>query len=228
MEIAPAVHQVRMLGADAFLIAEERLTLIDAGMVGSRIMLERYLRRIGRRIEELERIICTHGHPDHIGGVRELVADRDDIAVLIHPDDLAGLRLPLREALARTDDRAVRRGRLIQYLTRAPAAPTPIEGGAVLPLLGGLQIVHTPGHTPGSICLYAPRHRLLFTGDVLQVIRGRLAYASAFFSHDYAGARASVEHLAALDVETIALSHYPPWRDDCNAALSELATPAAG
>jgi glyoxylase-like metal-dependent hydrolase (beta-lactamase superfamily II) len=228
MEIAPAVHQVRMLGADAFLIAEERLTLIDAGMVGSRIMLERYLRRIGRRIEELERIICTHGHPDHIGGVRELVGDRDDIAVLIHPDDLAGLRLSLREALARTDDRAVRRGRLIQYLTRAPAAPTPIEGGAVLPLLGGLQIVHTPGHTPGSICLYAPRHRLLFTGDVLQVIRGRLAYASAFFSHDFAAAQASVEHLAALDVETIALSHYPPWRDDCNAALGELATPAAG
>jgi len=217
-----------MLGADAFLIAEERLTLIDAGMVGSRMMLDRYLRRLGRRIEELERIICTHGHPDHIGGVRELVGNRDDIEVLIHPDDLAGLRLPLREALTRTDDRAIRRGRLIQYLTRTPAVPTPIEGGAVLPLLGGLRIVHTPGHTPGSICLYAPLHRLLFTGDVLQVIRGRLAYASAFFSHDYAAARASVEHLAALDVETIALSHYPPWRHDCNATLAELATRAAG
>ena len=148
-----------MLGADAFLIAEERLTLIDAGMVGSRIMLERYLRRIGRRLDELERIICTHGHPDHIGGVSELVRDRDDVTVLIHPDDLAGLRLPLREALARTDDRAVRRGRLIQYLTRAPADPTPIEDGEVLPILGGLRVVHTPGHTPGSICLYAPSQR---------------------------------------------------------------------
>jgi glyoxylase-like metal-dependent hydrolase (beta-lactamase superfamily II) len=228
MEIAPGVHQVRMLGADAFIIAEERLTLIDAGMVGSRRTIERYLRRIGRRLAELERIICTHGHPDHIGGVRELVRDRDDVAVLIHPDDLVGLRLPLREALARTDDVAVRRGRLIQYLTRAPHDPRPVADGDLLPLLGGLRVVHTPGHTPGSICLYAERHRLLFTGDVLQVVRGRLTYASAFFSHDHAGARGSVERLAALDVGTIALSHYPPWRDDCNATLDELAALAAG
>lgn len=228
MEIAPGVHQVRMLGADSFLLTEERLTLIDAGMVGSRIMLERYLRRIGRRLDEVERIILTHGHPDHIGGLSELVRDRDDVTVLIHPDDLAGLRLPLRAALARTDDRAVRRGRLIQYLTRTPAGATPIEGGAVLPLLGGLLVVHTPGHTPGSICLYAPRHRLLFTGDVLQVVRGQLTYASAFFSHDFVGARASVERLSALDVDVIALSHYPPWRTDCNGTLDRLASPVAG
>jgi glyoxylase-like metal-dependent hydrolase (beta-lactamase superfamily II) len=228
MKIAPGVHQVRMLGADSFLIAEERLTLIDAGMVGSRLLLERYLRRIGRGMAELERIICTHGHPDHIGGVSELVRERDDVAVLIHADDLAGLRLPLREALARTEDRAIRRGRLIQYLTRTPADPTPIADCEVLPLLGGLRVVHTPGHTPGSVCLYAERHRLLFTGDVLQVRRGRLTYASAFFSHDHAGARASVERLAALDVGTIALSHYPPWRDDPNAMLDQLAALAAG
>ena len=153
MEIAPGVHQVRMLGADAFLLAEERLTLIDAGMMGSRLLLERYLRRIGRSLDELDRIICTHGHPDHIGGVGELVRDRDDVAVLIHPDDIAGLRLPLREALARTDDRAIRRGRLIQYLTRTPADLSPIADGEVLPLVGGLRVVHTPGHTPGSVCL---------------------------------------------------------------------------
>ncbi len=227
MQIAPGVHQVRMLGADAFLLEEDRLTLIDAGMVGSRMLLERYLRRIGRRLDELDRIICTHGHPDHIGGVGELVGDRDDIAVLIHPADLAGLQRPLREALATTESRGERRGRIIQYLTRTPAAPTTIDDGAILPMLGGLRVVHTPGHTPGSICLYLEASRVLFTGDVLQVIRGKLTYAHPFFSHDHLGARASVERLAALDVETIALSHYPPWREDANAALRDLAERAA-
>jgi glyoxylase-like metal-dependent hydrolase (beta-lactamase superfamily II) len=115
---------------------------------------------------------------------------------------------------------------LIQYLTPVPERCTPLEDGTVLPLLGGLRVVHTPGHTPGSVCLYAERLRLLFTGDVLQVIRGRLAYASWFFSHDHAGARASVERLAALEVDTIAFSHYPPWTDDPNGALRELAAAA--
>lgn len=227
MEIAPAVHQVRMLGADAFLLVEDRLTLIDAGMIGSRAMLERYLRRIGRSLDELDRIICTHGHPDHIGGIRELVRDRGDVTILIHPDDLTGLRLPLREALARTEEPSVRRGRVIQYLTRAPQDATPIRDGELLPMLGGVRVIHTPGHTPGSVCLYAERLRLLFTGDVLQVIGGHLTYASSFFSHDHAEARASVERLTGLDVDAIALSHYPPWTDDPNAALRALAAAAA-
>jgi glyoxylase-like metal-dependent hydrolase (beta-lactamase superfamily II) len=195
-------------------------------MVGSRRMVDRHLREIGRSIDELERIICTHGHPDHIGGVNELVRDRDDVEVLIHPADLEGIQLPLRLALAKSPDGGGRRGRLIQYLTPAPENPVALEDGMLLPLLGGLRVVHTPGHTPGSVCLYAERLRVLFTGDVLQVVRGRLTYASRLFSHDHAAARASVERLAALEVETIALSHYPPWTDDAQGALRELAAAA--
>lgn len=229
MEIAPGVHQVRLLGADTFLIAEpgQGVTLIDAGMIGARRAIERRLHAIGRSLDQVERIVCTHGHPDHIGGLRELVRDRDNVSILMHPADLAGLSLSLREVVARTDDGVARHSRLIAYMTRTPQNAEPIEDGAVIPVLGGLRVVHTPGHTPGSICLYAERHRLLFTGDVLQVIRGRLTYASAFFSHDYPQACATVDRLAALDVETIALSHYPPWRNDPNRALRALADRAA-
>ena len=221
MEISPAVHAVKMLGADAFLLAEERLTLIDAGMVGSRRRIVRYLERIGRSMDELDHIVCTHGHPDHIGGVAELSGD--GVEVMMHPADLEALRLGIREVVARRS-----RGHLIQYLTRPPTHATPLLDGQVLPMLGGLEVVHTPGHTPGSVCLYGARDRILFSGDVLQVIRGRLTFASPLFSHDMAEARASVERLAGLEVDTIAFSHYPPWRRDPSAALRELVAGAAG
>ena len=58
---------------------------------------------------------------------------------------------------------------------------------------------------------------------MLQVLRGRLSFASQFFSSDMGLARRSITKLAALDVETIALAHFPPWRDDARMALRLLA-----
>lgn len=227
--IPPEVHHVRRIGVDTFIIAEpgRPLTLIDAGMPWSRWPIERRIRRIGRAPAEIGRIVCTHGHLDHVGGIPRLLRGRSDVTVLMHPADIAGLAIGLRQALGRSDDGVARRNRLLDYLTPAPARLRPIEDGDVIPVLGGLRVIHTPGHTPGSVCLYAERHRLLFTGDVLQVIRGRLTYASTFFSHDIRRARATLGRLAELDVETIALAHYPPWRDRPRDALRALADASA-
>ena len=226
MEIAPNVHAVQLLGSMAFVITEERLTMIDAGLAGSKNMLGASLRQIDRSLDEVDRIICTHGHPDHAGGVRELVAEHPAIEVLVHPADLEGVNLTLREALAAPLGGS-RWGHLLQYMTPSPEQATPLQDGDVLPVLGGLEVIHTPGHTPGSVCLYAREPRILFTGDVLQVRFGRLAFASPIFSHDHAQARASVQRLADLPVDMIALSHYRPMREGAEAALAGLALKAA-
>lgn len=220
MEIAPGVHAVRLLSVYAFLISEPRMTLIDTGLIGSGRAVQRYVTRIGRSMDDLAQIICTHAHPDHIGAVREIAGDRE-VEVLMHPADLAGLSVRLRDAVANRN-----RGQLIAYFTRHPGEATPIEDGQLLPMLGGLEVVHTPGHTPGSVCLYARRHKLLFTGDLLQVIRRKVTFASTVFSDDIGLARASVARMAELDVETIAFSHYPPWRDGANEVLRDLAARA--
>lgn len=228
MAIPPELHHVRGFGVDTFIIAEHGrpLTLIDAGMPWSAWPIRRRIRAIGRDPEEIGRIICTHGHPDHIGGIPRLLAGQVNASALMHPADIAGLAVGLRRALRRTDDGVARRSRLLDYLTPTPARLKPIHDGDLIPVLGGLRVIHTPGHTPGSVCLYAEQHRLLFTGDVLQVIRGRLTYANPFFSHDIGLARQTVSRLAELDVETIALAHYPLWRENANGLLRRLAARA--
>jgi glyoxylase-like metal-dependent hydrolase (beta-lactamase superfamily II) len=138
--------------------------------------------------------------------------------VLIHPDDAANLDIGYRDAARRPS-----RGRIFAAMTPPLPSFTPIDDGDVLPVLGGLEVVHTPGHTPGSVCLYARRDGLLFVGDMLQRRFGRVSFASELYSDDARMARMSVQRLVSLDVKTIVFSHFPPLTVDAAATIANLA-----
>lgn len=165
---------------------------------------------------ELVRVVCTHGHPDHAGAARELALE--GIPILIHPADAATLATSWRDALQRPS-----RGRIFAAMTPEPPEFLSIDDGDILPMLGGLEVIHTPGHTPGSVCLYGRRDRVLFVGDTLQRRFGRVSYASALYSDDVTAARRAVKRLASLDVDSIVFSHYPPLREGASATLESLA-----
>jgi glyoxylase-like metal-dependent hydrolase (beta-lactamase superfamily II) len=214
--ILPRVHAIPLLRVLAHLVDEEPPTLIDTGYAGSSGRIEQALERHGRSLTDLARVICTHGHPDHAGSARELAAL--GIEVLIHPADAEGMRTRWRAAL-----RHPSRGRIFAAMTPELEAFTPIRDGDLLPVLGGLEVIHTPGHTPGSVCLFGARDRVLFTGDVLQRRFGRVSFASALYSDDYRTAKRALQRLASLDVDTIVFSHYPPLTDGAARTLADLA-----
>jgi glyoxylase-like metal-dependent hydrolase (beta-lactamase superfamily II) len=219
-QVTPDVVEVRILRSNIHAVLEEQVTLIDAGLPGSRAGIAEALAGHGRTLADVARVVCTHGHPDHAGGAAALAPD--GAAILIHPADAALLPTRLGDVVRRPA-----RGRLFAALTPAPASTSALADGDVLPVLGGLEVIHTPGHTPGSVCLWAARDGLLFTGDLLQRRFGRIICASSVFSDDVRAARRSVQRLAALDVNTIIFGHDPPMRAGGREAIARLAREAA-
>ncbi len=111
----------------------------------------------GRRVKA---IVCTHAHNDHINVAAEL-AENTGAGIWLHPDD---------EVLWR-----------MVYPGRRP--DNALHGGDVLTVADtALEVLHTPGHAPGAICLYAPELGALFSGDTLfQGGRARPAARTATF-----------------------------------------------
>lgn len=125
--------------------------LIDPG--GPSPELSAKLRHAGWR---LSWIVNTHGHADHIAG-NEAWAAATGARIIIHQLDWEFFRTPAMQAAARAEG--------FPPLTRADVL---VADGHLIPLGAGQALVlHTPGHSPGSICLSFPGH--LFTGDTLFV-----------------------------------------------------------
>lgn len=208
--------EIQLTRVKAHLVLEPQLSLIDCGYAGSGPRIVRAIWAQGRSAEDLERVVITHGHPDHAGSARELA--QQGAAILIHPADAAALQTTWRDVLQRPT-----RGRVFAAMTPDLPAFEPIEEGDVLPMLGGLRVIHTPGHTPGSVCLYGARDRVLFVGDTLQRRFGRVSFASGLYSDDHPAARRSVKRLAELDVEMVVFSHFAPLEEGAAEVLANLA-----
>ena len=164
--------QVGPLGTNCYLLEDEHTraaAVIDPGGDGAQI--EAQLLADGA---ELKLILLTHAHFDHTGGVAELHAAHPDVPVFLHPADAA---------------------RLGSQVFPPIGAPTVPYGDGDVVKLGDLdiQVLHTPGHTPGGVCLLVGD--ALFTGDTLfQGSMGRIDFEGG----SYEDIMASLARLAHL------------------------------
>ena len=182
MRVTDEVYTVDAAGrCNVFVLLGEELTLVEGGYPGDGLAALDTIASLGFDAKDLKRVIVTHGHPDHIGGVPEIL-ERTKAQVFVHDRDvdLIGSLFPLAGLL---------------------------EDGDVVDILGGLQVVHTPGHTPGSICLYSPSRKMLFSGDTL-VNRGELTGPNPKYTPNMAQAhRSIIERITPLDFEILCVSH---------------------
>lgn len=217
MEIVPGLHWVeRIWDTKVYILFEtDRVVVVDAAMPGRAGAVWSHLKSLGHPPEAVDEIWLTHADIDHMGSVGALKAS-SGAQVVAHQADtpLVDGRanrklgpLPLAGTYEKLFNWAVHR--MFRY--EPTPVDRPIEDGEDL---AGWQVVHTPGHTPGSVSYYHPERKLILVGDVLNHRRGKLGAPPPMFTPDMEAARASIHKIAALDFEVCCFGHGPPLLQD--------------
>jgi glyoxylase-like metal-dependent hydrolase (beta-lactamase superfamily II) len=173
LEITEGVHLVPGVFANAYLLVDaDGLTLVDAGLPNSSGRILRQVQSLGFQPGDLKRIIITHADMDHTGGLARLRSETQArvAASAVEADAIrAG---DSSRPLPRTGVVGAAMGALTSVIKPRPSQVDEVlADGEGLPVLGGMKVVSTPGHTPGHISLWCPGRKILFSGDSI-VLRG--------------------------------------------------------
>ncbi|HSR12698.1 MAG TPA: MBL fold metallo-hydrolase [Thermodesulfobacteriota bacterium] len=177
--------------SNTFVIGGDFPVVIDPGHQHLVKNLIPGMEKDGIRRGDIRLVIATHGHPDHLEGAQSFVGG--DVQLAIHPDE----EKFLREIGG-------------QFYAAMGGEMPDLKIGFYLKegelKLGSrtFQILHTPGHSPGSISIYWPEKKALFTGDVVFPMGvGRTDFPGG----DGMLLRDSIERLAKLDIEYLLAGH---------------------
>lgn len=218
IELAPGVWRIPTAGdfinSFAFVDDDGSVTLVDCGVKKAPAKIVAGLAHLGRTPADVTRILLTHVHPDHAGGAAEL-SRRTGAGVAVHGGDHPSAT---SGTVAQPADQRFLLGRLFARLPAPRFEPfTPAEDltdGEVLPVAGGLRVVHTPGHSPGHVSLLHEPTRTLVTGDAMFNVGFRRPRLSPrFLCSDFALTRQTVHRLADLEYDVAAFTHGPEMTD---------------
>jgi glyoxylase-like metal-dependent hydrolase (beta-lactamase superfamily II) len=226
-ELVPGVYLIEGLPrAHAYVLdAADGWTLIDSGVAGDADQIMAQLDSGGYDLANLRSIVLTHAHSDHTGSVAELCR-RSGASILAHQAEVPYIE----QTQSLTYPSRLRRMLAWLFERISPTPPcqvdTPLQDGAIVNALGGLQVIHVPGHTPGSIALYQAEQRILFCGDAIfhhgsSSGQGRIAPPPRIFSVGPDQAEASARKLAALPVEVACFGHGEPILEGAGQRLRE-------
>jgi glyoxylase-like metal-dependent hydrolase (beta-lactamase superfamily II) len=221
VQLAPDVWRIPTQGKDlvnsfAFVQDDGSVTLVDCGLKRAPARIVAGLAAIGKQLSDVARIVLTHAHPDHAGGAAEL-GRRTGAPVLVHADE-HGWATSGR--VTDGTDTSTLSGRIFARLGDGrfePFHPGPaLADGDVLPVAGGLRVVHTPGHSPGHVSLLHETSGTMITGDALfnfRFLRGpRLS--PRFLCSSFAMTRRTAHLLGELEYSTAAFTHGPEIADN--------------
>lgn len=200
------------------------LTIIDTSIAASGAKILKQLAGAGHKPTDVKRILITHAHPDHVGALPALKR-ATGAQVIASP-----IERPVIEGLMAIPRPPPERFSALARRLRPPETrlePTPVDrevlDGELLPeIMGGLQVVATPGHAPGHLAFWQPERRVLFCGDVIfRLPNLRLPFA--FFTVDMEENKCSIKRVAEMDPAIVCFGHGGPLTRDTALAIRAFA-----
>lgn len=206
-----------------YLVRGAKLALIDSGAGDSpQAAVEPALRELGLSWSDLDYLLNTHGHVDHAGGNGELKAAAPHVQIHIHQQDsylLAGpeahLNSPTDAAEAmrlmqRTDLLKEREAVIRKVVGRSAGVDRELADGDLVDLGQDvrLRVVHTPGHTNGSVCYFWESASTVFSGDAVQGHGWRAGAPPIYHDVVYVD---SLQRIDALGADTLCMGHTFGW-----------------
>jgi hydroxyacylglutathione hydrolase len=220
MEIVPGIHQVDGVNGNCYIIVQDTLTLVDTGLPRNGAKILEYVQKtLQRKPTDIKTIVLTHFHIDHAGNVHEL-KKQGDAKVAIHEADADYIAGRKHQPVPKSWKIKIFRVMGLFLRTRYVEPDILLKDGDVI---AGLTCIHSPGHTPGSICLHDPSSKVLFVGDTLRFDGTKIEGSPPLFTLDPAEAKRSIKKIALLDFDIMLPGHGIPLRPDASGRVREYA-----
>ncbi|MEM7332320.1 MAG: MBL fold metallo-hydrolase [Chloroflexota bacterium] len=208
-EISPNIYWINGGSSNLYLaVEEEGLTLFDCGVANRAVLVFEIMAQLGYQPHDLKQVVVTHADPDHVGSLASIQKQ-------------SGCKVFAGQETAKFLKQGVMPKHLpslFQWLAEQFVSIEVVDMNAVnlvadgdnLPILGGLRVIATPGHTPDHLAYFSPVTGILFCGDAVHTRRGPIRPSSDFISHNPKQVILSARKLLNLSPAVFASGHGTP------------------
>lgn len=213
MKITDTIFLVPNLVCNTYILMDpDGLTIIDSGLPRSEKKILAFVASLGKSAQDVKRIILTHSDIDHIGS---LAALQKATGARTYASQIEAEAIAKGKASREIKPKGFSLRRVLLAIVGPFYKAQPfqvqeiVSEGQTLPALGGLQVLETPGHTPGHISLFSQSTGVLFCGDSIVANENGLHGSRPGLTWDEGQARASERKQAGLGARIVCSGHGP-------------------